>query len=206
MVPESGSGGVESERARGLSARVVLASDADRRRLERELHGGVQQLLVALAVKLQLAESLAGADPAAASGLLRELRRDVEEALDEARRLAERIHAPLELGGLAVALRAAAVSGGVSATVEVAGGSTYPDEIARTVFLCWLEALDAAEGEEPAIQVGETDGRVSFELSASTGARVGLERLRDRAEALGGSLELEAVPAGGLRVSGSLPL
>jgi signal transduction histidine kinase len=189
-----------------LSARVVLASDADRRRLERELHGGVQQLLVALAVKLQLAESLAGADPAAASGLLRELRRDVEEALDEARRLAERIHAPLELGGLAVALRAAAVSGGVSATVEVAGGSTYPDEIARTVFLCWLEALDAAEGEEPAIQVGETDGRVSFELSASTGARVGLERLRDRAEALGGSLELEAVPAGGLRVSGSLPL
>jgi signal transduction histidine kinase len=94
----------------------------------------------------------------------------------------------------------------VPATVEVAGGSSYRDDVARTVYLCWLAALDSAAGEEPAIRVREEGGRLAFELSAATGAQAGLERLRDRAEALGGSLEIVADPAGGLRVSGSLPL
>jgi signal transduction histidine kinase len=134
-----------------------------------------------------------------------ELRRDVEEAIEDARRLAERIHVPLELGGLAVALRAAAASAGTPATVDVAAGPSYPDVVARTVYLCWLEALDATADEEPAIRVREEDGMVSFELSAGAGAVSGLERLRDRVEALGGGLEVDTDPTGGLRASGSLP-
>ena len=189
----------EAEELRASRARLVHAADADRRRLERELHDGVQQRLVALAVELQLAE------PAAAS-LLEEMRREVEEAIEDARRLAARLHAPLELGGLGVALRAAAASGGTHATVDVAEGPSYPDVVARTVYLCWLEALEAAAGDEPTIRVQEGQGMVSFELSAGTAARAGLERLRDRVEALGGRLELDASPSGGLRASGSLPL
>ena len=196
MVPGSGSQ-AEAEELRASRARLVHAADADRRRLERELHDGVQQRLVALAVELQLA------DPA--GGVPEEMRRGVEEAIEDARRLAERIHAPLELGGLAVALRAAAASGGTHATIDVAAGPSYPDVVARTVYLCWLEALEAAAGDEPTIRVREGDGVVTFELSGATTARVGLERLRDRVEALGGRLELDAAPSGGLRASGSLP-
>jgi len=205
MASESGSQSDELVQVRASCARLIRASDADRRRLERRLHDGLQQRLVALAVELQLAESSAGS--LGAADLLGGAHRDVEQALDEARRLAERIHAPLELGGLAVALRAAAVTAGVRATVEVVeGDSTYPDETARTVYLCWLEALDAVEGEGAAIRVREEDGRLTFELSARTGALTGLEHLRDRVEALGGSLHIDAVPSGGLQALGSLPL
>ena len=196
----------EVEELRASRARLVHAADGDRRRLERELHEGVQQHLVALAVELQLAESMSGSDPTAAASRLEEMRRDVEEALDETRRLAERIHAPLELGGLAVALRAAAASAGTPATVDVDVGSGCPDVVARTVYLCWLEALDAATGGEPTIRVRCDDGIVTFELSAGAAARTGLQGLRDRAEALGGSLELHAGASGGVRASGSLPL
>ena len=204
MASESGSQSDELVQVRASCARLIRASDADRRRLERELHDGLQQRLVALAVGLQLTESSVGSPGAA--DLLRDARRDVEQALDEARRLAERIHTPLELGGLAVALRAAAVTAGVSATVEVAGGSTYPDETARTVHLCWVEVLDAADGEGAAIRVREEHGRLTFELSARAGALTGLEHLRDRVEALGGSLQIDTVPSGGLRVLAWLPL
>ena len=222
MVADSGSSqaeshvlGVELERLRAeveeLRAsreRLVRAADADRRRLEHELHEGVQQRLVALAVELQLAESLQGSDPAATKGILEELRHEVGQALEEAGRLAQRVHVMLDLGGLAVALRAAAASAGTPATVDVAGRSSHPDAIARTVYLCWLATLEAAVGAEaePAIRVREEDGRLVLELSAATGAQAGLERLRDRFEALGGGLEIAAAPAGGLRVAGSLPL
>ena len=196
-MPEPGSHD-EAEELRASRARLVHAADADRRRLERELHDGVQQRLVALAVELQLAEP--------AEGVLEEMRRGVDGAIEDARRLAERMYAPLELGGLPVALRAAAASAGTAATVDVDAGPSYPDVVARTVYLCWLEAVDAAAGGEPTIRVRGENGTVGFELSAVEAARPGLERLRDRVEALGGRLELDASPSGGLRASGSLPL
>ena len=80
--------------------RLVLAADADRRRIERELHDGPQQHLVALAVNLQLTRRLVDVDPAAARALLEEMGRDVQEALEGARKLAHRIYPPLlEAGG-----------------------------------------------------------------------------------------------------------
>ena len=74
--------------------------------------------------------------------------RDVQQALDETALLAQRIYPPLlEAGGLAAALRSAAVTAGVPASVDVAAGSNYPPEVARTVYMCWLEALEQPSGE-----------------------------------------------------------
>ena len=195
---------------RASRARLVLAADADCRRIELDLHEGAQQQLVALAVNVQLAGQLVDGNPAAAKALLEEMERDVREALDDAGRLAERIYPPLlEAGGLAAALRSAAVSAGITASVTVAAGSTYGPEIARTVYLCWLEALSHAEDEAPAtITVREQDGALLFEfLDAGTAlAAAADEKLRDRVEALGGRLTVESDAGRGTRVSGSLPL
>jgi signal transduction histidine kinase len=196
--------------------RLVLAADAERSRIERDLHEGVQQHLVALAVSLQLAGPLVDADPAAAKPFLEETRRDVQRALDDTARLAQRVYPQLlEAGGLAAALRSAAVSAGIPASVEVAGGSTYPPEIARTVYFCWLDALEHAGGEARAtVTVRAEEAALTFEFveegarsaEAAGGAETRLDRLRDRVEALGGRLAVESDSAGGTRVFGSLPL
>jgi signal transduction histidine kinase len=195
--------------------RLVLAADADRRRIERDLHHGVQQRLVALAVDLQAAGSLADADPAA-KALLEEMARDVQAALDEAAKLAQRIYPPLlEAGGLAAALRAAAMSAGIPSSVEVeGGGSIYPPELTGTVYFCWLEALERAGGEgRVTITVREADRTLAFEIvedaarPANAADRdAGFARLCDRVEALGGRLTIRSEPGHGTSVSGSLPL
>ena len=169
----------------GLERRLVLAADADRRRIERELHDGVQQHLVALAVNLQLAIGLTEADPAGAKAHLEEMGSDVQQALEEAAQLAQRIHPPLlETGGLAAALRAAASSAGVTSSVEVATSAGYPPEVLTTVYLCWLEALHAPAGRVT-IVVRDAEGALSFEIG---GSELEPEPVRDRVEALGGEL------------------
>lgn len=182
--------------------RLVLAADADRRAIERELHSGVHQYLVALATTLQLARRAADSDPAALNELLDEMERDVRRALDEASMLAQRIYpSAIELGGLAALLRSAAVQARVPATVDVAADSTYAPEIALTVYLCWLAALASGTSEtHVTIGVEEVDDTLRFDLAAEALA-ADFDRLRDRVEALGGSLTME--PG---RLSGSLPL
>ena len=194
---------------RASRERLVRAADADRQRLERDLHEGVQQHLVALAVNVQLAQSLLESDPVAAKTLLKEIGRDLQQALDEAAHLAERIYAPLlELGGLAIALRSAAVNAGIAVSVDVSAGSSYPSEVAHTVLSCWLDALEQGGSEEPVrITVREEAGALTFEVVRDANwpdAR--LDGLRDRVEALGGSLTILSKPGRGIRVSGSLPL
>lgn len=162
---------------------LVLAADGDRRRIERELHDGVQQHLVALAVNLQLAERLVDDDPVAAKAALQELGRDVKQALDEAAQLAQRIHPPqLETGGLAAALRAAASGAATSASVAVQAPGNYPPEVTATIYLCWLEALEHAESQAT-ITVREDQAALVFDIGGAT-----VTRLRDRVEALGGVL------------------
>jgi signal transduction histidine kinase len=176
--------------------------------LERVLHEGVQQHLVALSVNLQLAKSLA-ADPPAARALLEEMEGDVQHALDEAARLAQRIYAPLlEVGGLAAALRSAAVSAGVPASVDVSAGSRYQPEVSRTIFLCWLEALENHEGEASAmISVTEGDEALTFEIVGSAArSEAGFVRLRDRVEALGGRLTIPSGRGNESRLTVVLPL
>jgi len=199
---------------RASRERLVLAADADRRRIERELHDGPQQHLVALAVNLQLARQLADADPAAAKALLDEMGRDVQQALDETGKLAHRIYPPLlEAGGLAAALRAAAVSTGVRTRIEVTAAAGYSNEVAGAVYFCCLEVLErAGDGARATVTVRDEEGALVFEVveegagSAATASGSVLDRLRDRVEALGGQLTIQAEPGHGIRVSGSLPL
>jgi signal transduction histidine kinase len=191
---------------RASRERLVLAADADRRRIERELHGGVQQHLVALAMRLQLAESALDSDAEGANAVFDEIGRDVQDALDEAARLAQRIYVPLLELGLAAALRAAAVSAGVPASVEVSAGSTCPPATLHTVYTCWREALEHPGEGVPAIVVREDAGALVFEVVRAAGPSAQVEALRDRVEALGGALTVRPEPGGRARVSGSLPL
>jgi signal transduction histidine kinase len=200
---------VEIEELRAARERLVLAADADRRAIERELHGGVHQRLVALATSLQLARLAADSDPAAVQALLEEMTRDVRQALDETALLAQGIYpSALELGGLATLLRAAAVNADVPATVDVSDGPGRPPEIGMTVYLCWLALLAGGSDERPVtITLREDEEALTFEIvGEAPESNAGLERLQDRVAALGGLLTIEPAPGGGVRLSGSLRL
>lgn len=193
---------------RASRERLVLAADAERRRIERELHDGLQQQLVAVAVKLQLAHGLTEADPAAARALLEETEREVQQALDDTAELARRIYPPLlEARGLGAALRAAAASLGVRVSLDVAGAS-YPPEIAAAVYWSCHDALEhVGAGARVTVTVRDEEDAVAFELVADdSGRAAGLEHLRDRVEALGGRLTISSAAGDRTRLAGSLPV
>jgi signal transduction histidine kinase len=200
---------VEVEELRASLKRLVVAADADRSRVERELHDGVQQHLIALAVNLQLAGQAAASDPAAAKTLLEEMGRDVQHALDETSLLAQRIYpATLEADGIGALLRSAAASTGVPASVDVAAPSNYPPEVVMTLYLCWRNMLEGGSVETGAsIRVRESEEMLAFEVIGKTAcADADLDYLRDRVEALGGRLAITSGSGDGTRISGSLPL
>jgi signal transduction histidine kinase len=181
--------------------------------IERDLHDGPQQHLVALAANLQLARRLADADSAAARALLEEMSRDVRQALDETGQLAHRIYPPLlETGGLAVALRTAAASIGVPTRIDVPASVDYPPEVAGTVYFCCLEVLEhAGQGARATVTMRDEEEALAFEViandadPAAAASDAILSRLRDRIEALGGQLTVRSEPRNGIRLSGSLP-
>jgi signal transduction histidine kinase len=197
----------EVTRLRASRQRLALAVDADRHLIERALHKGVQQRLVALAVGVQLAGQVADSQTAERKALLEDLQRDVQHALDETAALAESISPPLlEAGGLAVALRAAAVRADVRVSVDVASGSALPPHVARTVYWCWVEVLQ--HGGRPALTVREEGADLVFVVDRA-GVAPALESrldwLRERVEALGGRLITES-GADATCVRGALPL
>lgn len=201
----------EVDELRASRIRLVLAADADRRRIERELHDGAQQDLVGLSVKLQQTRGLVDSDPATARVLVDEMRGEVQESLDRLRSLAQRIHPPqLEVGGLPAALRSAAASAGARVRIDVAANGVYRPEVSATVYLCMVAAFERlATGATAAIGIRERNGTVAFELVAEDAgvdpADAHLVAIRDRVEALGGRLTVTAVPGGGTRIAGSLP-
>jgi signal transduction histidine kinase len=184
----------------------LVADDDERRAIERRMHDGVQQQLVAVAVNLQLARGLVDAKADEAVVLLDDVRAVVADALDELRELAQRIHPSLlDTHGLIAALRSAAGAARIPTRVDGVVEETMPLDVALTVYRCCVATLTATEGEtaRATITVQSRDGAVEFEISLS-GGRVGagtLEPLAARVEALGGSLD--AAPD---RVAGRLPL
>jgi len=188
--------------------RLLLAADAERRRIERDLHDGVQQHLVALAVNLQLAGELTNSDPAAARTLLAEMGRDVQQALDETAQLAQRIYPQLDAIGFAATLRSAAVNAGIRASVDADVAATSPPELFATVFWCWLDVLDrCTTGARATITIREQDRALTFQIvEDGDHSAAALERICDRVAALGGSLTIQSEPGPRTRVSGSLPL
>jgi signal transduction histidine kinase len=199
----------EVEKLSAVRRRLVVAADDDRRTIEQDLHDGVHQHLVALAVSLQLARRAAATDPAAAVSALADIERDVRRALDETARLAHRIHPPtLEAGDLGALLRSAATSAGVPAAVDVSAGSGASPDLVMTIHLCWLDALAGAGGDRRVtIEVHERADALTFEIeSDAAGSDASLRALRDRIEALGGAFEVRSTAGGRRRVSGSLPV
>jgi len=200
---------VEIASLRGSRRRLAEANHSERRAIERDLHDGVQQHLVALAVDLQRLAGLVDREAEAAKALIAEMRTNIRVALDEATRLATRAYPPVIDGrGLAAALRSAANEAGVVALVEVPAVVDHPPEITAALYWTWVDAIAAASpGSESTIGVLDADGGVTFALTIAgryTGRE--LDRLRDRIEALDGRLSLDEQPDGSARLQGWLPL
>jgi signal transduction histidine kinase len=168
-----------------LAARLSATADAERRRIERELHDGAQQDLVALAVNLQLVRELADADPAATKSLLDELRRDVQETLDGLRSLAHGVYPSLlPLRGLVDALRTLPVP------IETTGLARYPLEVEETVYFCCVELLRHADASTSG-RVWQEAGSVCFAISGDVDD-ADLSVVRDRVAARGGRVTTSA--------------
>lgn len=199
----------EAVEVRRSRARLLLAADADRRAIERTLHDGLQQELVALAVNLGRAAALLERDPIAAKELLDELTANVREGINEAARLAQRIYPPLllEVRGLASALRAAAERADVAVTIQISVDASYPPDLIVAVYWCCVEALSAAPRRAHAtVRVADAEGGVRWEIGVADAYPGGvLERLRDRVEALGGELLVADEKDGGSSVAATLP-
>ncbi|MEK6721596.1 MAG: histidine kinase [Chloroflexota bacterium] len=194
---------------RGSRKRLAKAAHADRRAIERALHDGVQQHLVALAVDVRRLAGLVDGDPAAAKALLDEMAANVREALEETTELAQRVYPSLLEGrGFVSAIRSAAESAGVTVLVDVPAGAGYPPEITAAVYWSCVEALSSASrGSQATVSVLDADGAVTFEVAvAGHHPEERVERLRDRIEALDGRVSVDDRQDGGSRVHGWLPL
>jgi len=197
---------VELDELRAGRRRLVLAADDDRRAIERDLHGGVHQHLIALAVNLQLARQTERSGPGAVPALLAEMGRAVQDALEETAHLAQRIHpATLEAGDLPALLRSAATAAGVPATVQVSAAASYAPEAVMTIHVCWLDTLGRG-GARATIDVQDTVDALTFRITgAEISSAADLDRVRERVEALGGQLTVTSSD-GGAVVTGSLPI
>lgn len=201
-----------ADRAAQLAAsrtRLITAADEERRRLERDLHDGAQQHLVALAVLLQLART---AEKDRSEGLLLEASKLMETAIAEIRRLAHGIYPPLLVsGGLAQALPAAAAHAAVPVDLNLQGLGRYPREVETALYYCSTEALqNAAKHGGPdtkaTINAFADDHELTLVISdngrgfnqATTGA--GLTNMKDRLAAIGGQLEIDTAPGRGTRI------
>jgi signal transduction histidine kinase len=193
---------------RASRARMVAASHANRRAIERTLHDGAQQHLVAMAVKLRLAEAEIDNDPAQARATLEELRGEVQATIQHLRDLASRIYPPLLADrGLPEALSGAAARAGVAVNLTVAGDGTrrYPSETEAAVYFSVIEAIDAATGPV-SVWVGEEAGSLLFEVWGEVPEGPALVNIADRTATLGGTVTIEPAAEGGLHVRGVVPL
>jgi len=209
-----------AEELRASRARVVTASDVERRRMERDLHDGAQQQLVLLGLKLAMAERLIEKDTVAAKAMHDELRTDLRQALSELRDLAHGIYpAVLENEGLPGALREAVERAAIPAELHCDGAGRYPRELEAAVYFCCLEALQnaakhAGAGAKVTITLAERDRTLLFAVAddgqgydTSIGlAGVGVQNMTDRIGALGGELTIRSAPGSGTTILGSIPL
>jgi signal transduction histidine kinase len=201
---------------RASRARLLTSADAERRRIERELHDDTQQHLIAVAVNLQRLGELLVTDTSAARAMLEEIRRALHEALDSLREVAQRVYPPLLLDrGLPDALRAAVLALGVPAHVETDGPARYAPEVEASVYFSCIEAVRAvadAHATHVSIRVGRVGEALVLEIDA-TGDRLdrvrsgeALTATRDRIDAVGGRLTVAPSTGGNVRVSATIPV
>jgi signal transduction histidine kinase len=206
------------EELRASRKRLVTAQDEERRRLERNIHDGAQQQLVALKLRLRLAEGTVEKDPAATRQALAELSDATQAALDDLRDLARGIYPPLLADqGLTAALEAQGKRAPIAVQVTSDGIGRYPQEIEAAVYFCSLEALQNvakyADATGATLRLRHDDGELSFAVTddgngfdtTQTGYGTGLQGMADRLSALGGSLDVASRPGEGTTVTGHLP-
>jgi len=217
---------IEARRAREYRARVanlrdarqriIAAADAERRRIERDLHDGAQQRLVALATMLSLAEARFKTDPERAGELVARAREEAELAVKDLRDLARGIH-PAVLSDLGLGAALDALAGRAPVPVEVTGvpSTPLPNAVEAAAYFVIAEALTNvakyAHASQCSVCLSLEDGRLRVEIrddgvggaDPSTGS--GLLGLRDRVEALDGSLEVDSPPGDGTAVIVELP-
>ena len=205
---------------RAAQRRVAAAGDAERRRIERNLHDGAQQRLISLRIELGLLDDLIEREPVEAAHRLGELRRELDDALDELRELAHGLYPPvLASDGLLAALAAMARRAPVPVRLDSAGVQRVAAPIESAAYFCCAEAVQNAtkhggDAVRVTIRLRMSDGLLRFSITddgcgfdvRATEPQLGLANLRDRLEALGGDLEVSSDLGRGTTVAGAIPL
>jgi signal transduction histidine kinase len=201
-------------------ARIAASAERERRRIERDLHDGAQQRLVALRIELELAEELVRRDPNQGIGRLQELEAEVDEALEELRSLAHGVYPPLLADcGLPEALKAVAARTPIPVEVDAQDVARYPAEVESAVYFCVLEALQNVLKHAPSarrVVVWLAGGRSELRFgvrddgegtaSGQVTPGAGITNMRDRLNAVGGDVAVDSRRAVGTTVRGRVPL
>jgi signal transduction histidine kinase len=208
----------QADELRESRARIVASADAERRRVERDLHDGAQQHLVALAVNLRLARDIITDDAESGLEILDQLAADVQETIKELRELAHGIYPPLLAdSGLAEALRAAASRNPLNVILVVADEvARYSPEVEAAIYFCCLEALQNAAKHAPGATVelrlwtesggllfSVSDNGPGFDPAEARGGH-GFVNMADRLGAIGGTVRWESRPEHGSKITGSV--
>jgi len=210
----------QAEELRESRARIVASGDAERRRVERNLHDGAQQHLVALAISLRLTKDIVTEDPAGAAEMLGQMTEDVQATIKELRELAHGIYPPLLAdNGLGDALRATAGRSPLAVYVTVADEvGRYPAEVEAAIYFSCTEALQNAakhaQGATVQLRLWTEAGGLLFSVAddgpgydAAVARRGhGYVNMADRLGAIGGTVRWDSRPGHGSVVSGSVPL
>ena len=203
---------------RASRRRLVEAQDAERRKIERNLHDGAQQQLIALTIQLGLLEESAD-DPAAVRQIAPAVKDGLRAALEDLRDLARGIYPPLLADqGLLPALEAQARKASLQVEIDADGIGRYPQDTEAAVYFCTLEALQNtakyAAASRATIGLTCSGGSLQFTITddgtgfdtASTRHGTGLQGMADRLAALGGALQVRSQPGHGTILTGELPL
>jgi signal transduction histidine kinase len=207
------------EELRESRRRIVTAQDERAKALERNIHDGAQQQLVALTVKLRLLEQLAPRDGAKAAQMAAQLQSEATEALEDLRDLARGIYPPLLADkGLTAALEAQARKSSLPVSVSPDGVARYPQEVESAVYFSCLEALQNvakyAHASRAQARLWASGGELTFEVTddgagfdpSATPRGSGLQGMADRLDAIGGTLEVRSQPGMGTTVTGRVPV
>jgi signal transduction histidine kinase len=206
------------EELRESRRRIVSAQDDRAKKLERDIHDGAQQQLVALSVKARLARTLTSRDPGKAAEMLEQIEAETQAALEDLRDLARGIYPPLLADrGLVEALGAQARKASLPVTIEPDGLGRYSPEVEAGLYFCVLEALQNvakyADAGSVRVRLGAAGGDVLFEVvddgrgfdTARTKLGTGLQGIADRLSALGGEVSIASQPGRGTTISGRVP-
>ena len=202
---------------RASRQRIVAAQDQERRKLERNLHDGAQQQLVALQVRLSLAERSAEGGCLIRDSLV-SLKAEAAEALENLRDLARGIYPPLLADqGLTAAVASQARRAAIPVELASDGISRYPQDHEVAVYFCVLEALQNvakyAGATHATVRLFEPNGSLAFQVAddgtgfdtSSVSYGTGMQGMADRLSALGGELAVRSSPGAGTVVEGRLP-